>query len=45
MSITHKINIIEFEYRINNVRLARVESVVDLGITFDNKQNFPSFHI
>jgi hypothetical protein len=40
MSITHKINIIEFEYRINNVKLARVESVVDLGITFDNKLSF-----
>jgi hypothetical protein len=34
MSITHKINITEFEYRINNVKLARVQSVVDLGITF-----------
>jgi hypothetical protein len=32
MSITHKINIIEFEYRINNMKLARVQSVVDLGI-------------
>jgi hypothetical protein len=40
MSITHKINIIEFEYRINNVKLARVQSVVDLGITFDNKLSF-----
>jgi hypothetical protein len=35
MSITHKININEFEYRINNVKLARV---VDLGITFDNNK-------
>lgn len=43
LTFTRKCNSIDFNYHINNVTLTRVNTIKDLGVTFDQKLSF-TFH-
>ena len=44
MSYTHKLQPLNFSYKINNVNLTRTDVIRDLGVTFDTRLDF-SCHI